>query len=96
VDDLQTRHFQVNGSSDWSGSKQQEKKGEKDGRKAEKTCKREIEYLASAANRTRGPSMATMDFTTKPLTLDEIQTKISTRGMDAEPGYANQRGPIVH
>ena len=24
---------------------------------------------ASAANRTRGPSMATMDFTTKPLTL---------------------------
>ena len=25
--------------------------------------------IASAANRTRGPSMATMDFTTKPLTL---------------------------
>jgi hypothetical protein len=26
---------------------------------------------ALAANRTRGPSMATMDFTTKPLVLDE-------------------------
>ena len=34
--------------------------------------KREGIYPASAANRTRGPSMATMDFTTKPLTLDEM------------------------
>ncbi|KAI0473982.1 hypothetical protein GGR56DRAFT_559791 [Xylariaceae sp. FL0804] len=29
--------------------------------------KRQKEMIASAANRTRGPSMATMDFTTKPL-----------------------------
>ena len=30
---------------------------------------RRVNLFASAANRTRGPSMATMDFTTKPLTL---------------------------
>ena len=38
--------------------------------------KREGVYPASAANRTRGPSMATMDFTTKPLTLDEIPSRM--------------------
>ena len=29
--------------------------------------------IASAANRTRGPTMATMDFTTKPLTLGLVE-----------------------
>jgi hypothetical protein len=32
-------------------------------------CRRQKEVVAPAANRTRGPSMATMDFTTKPLAL---------------------------
>ena len=31
-----------------------------------------VTIAASAANRTRGPSMATMDFTTKPLTLSYL------------------------
>ncbi|KAK4461193.1 hypothetical protein QBC42DRAFT_252674 [Cladorrhinum samala] len=32
-----------------------------------------VAKIASAANRTRGPSMATMDFTTKPLTLGLVE-----------------------
>src|SRR4051794_19161282 len=35
-----------------------------------------IKSNASAANRTRGPSMATMDFTTKPLTLGDWASDI--------------------
>ncbi|KAK1783024.1 hypothetical protein QBC45DRAFT_317221 [Copromyces sp. CBS 386.78] len=36
------------------------------------TAKRKVFY-APAANRTRGPSMATMDFTTKPLALVDVK-----------------------
>ncbi|KAL0474491.1 hypothetical protein QR685DRAFT_432247 [Neurospora intermedia] len=38
-----------------------------EGRKRKKKKKRKKKTVAPAANRTRGPSMATMDFTTKPL-----------------------------
>ncbi|KAL0467602.1 hypothetical protein QR685DRAFT_448655, partial [Neurospora intermedia] len=47
---------------------------------------------APAANRTRGPSMATMDFTTKPLAplvideeLEQIQCLYASRSLDAFP-----------
>ncbi|KAL0467459.1 hypothetical protein QR685DRAFT_448472, partial [Neurospora intermedia] len=37
-------------------------------KRQKKKCKKR-NRIAPAANRTRGPSMATMDFTTKPLAL---------------------------
>ena len=51
---------------------------------------------ASAANRTRGPSMATMDFTTKPLALEECHGDRSllccglSIGLDMELGREGQ------
>ncbi|KAK1782450.1 hypothetical protein QBC45DRAFT_318533, partial [Copromyces sp. CBS 386.78] len=44
--------------------------GERDKEGEKRTKKRN--RIAPAANRTRGPSMATMDFTTKPLALNKI------------------------
>jgi len=50
--------------------KRRVRKGRARKREEQKAKKKAKErYSASAANRTRGPSMATMDFTTKPLTL---------------------------
>ena len=40
-----------------------------DGKKEDKESEKQKKSVASAANRTRGPSMATTDFTTKPLML---------------------------
>ena len=37
---------------------------------------KKINLVAPAANRTRGPSMATMDFTTKPLALIDAKTSL--------------------
>ncbi|KHE78530.1 hypothetical protein GE21DRAFT_1060046 [Neurospora crassa] len=45
------------------------------GEKKEKKKKTKKIRVAPAANRTRGPSMATMDFTTKPLALCGVDIK---------------------
>jgi hypothetical protein len=44
-------------------------KGRSVKRKKRQRSKKQKSQVALAANRTRGPSMATMDFTTKPLML---------------------------
>ncbi|KAK1776362.1 hypothetical protein QBC45DRAFT_333045, partial [Copromyces sp. CBS 386.78] len=42
------------------------------GKAKKKETNKKVILIAPAANRTRGPSMATMDFTTKPLALFEL------------------------
>ena len=76
----------------YPGSQENTYPPRRDHRTSTKTAKREDFALnragnALAANRTRGPSMATMDFTTKPLALLYLMFKgCLERGYDPSPG----------